>query len=193
MPYLLDKPRVEFRHRPLLFIDMEYTGLDPARHEIIEIAALLVSQPDLNITNSYYAKVAPRHIVTADPKSLKVTSYSPSAWKEAIPLRQALLDLTDLAPDCLLAGWGIQTEWEFLNAALATENLTFFYYHHLIEVYTLAFVKFFRAVEPKFLNLGSTARALGISIDRHKPDSDISATFEIFKILVGGFPHQNPA
>lgn len=184
MPYLLDRPRIEFRDRPLLFIDLETTGLDASRHEIIEIAALVVTQPGLDVTHSYYTKVRPTHIQTADPKSLNITQYSPASWTEAIDLRQALVDLSKLAPRCLLVGWGVQTEWEFLVAGLQAEHLDYFFDHHLIEVYTLAFAKFFRNTDPRFLNLGSTAAAMGIRIQRHLPDSDIRATYEIFKKLI---------
>ena len=184
MPYLLDRPKIEFHRRPLLFIDMEFTGLDTAKHEIIEIAALLVSQPDLSIVNSYYTKVTPEHVRTADPKSLQVSGYLPKAWARAISLRQALIELSRFAPGCLLAGWSIQTEWDFLNFALEKEQLPYFYDHHLLEVYTLAFAKYFRLGKLNFLNLQSVARDLGIAIDRHKPDSEIRATYEIFKRLI---------
>src|SRR3990167_3089192 len=146
MPYLLDKTPVEFRNRPLLFIDLEMTGLDVSRHEIVEIAALLVPQPDFTIANSYYAQ---------------------------------------MPPDCLLAGWAVQNEWDFLNAAIAREGLPYFYHHHLIEVSTLAFVKLYPDSDVKFLNLNRVSKKLGIYLDHHKPDSDIRATYAIFKKLSG--------
>lgn len=185
MPYLLDKSPVEFRNRPLLFIDLEMTGLDVSRHEIVEIAALLVPQPDFSIANSYYAKIRPEHIETADLKAMKKNSYDPKSWSDAISLRQALLDLSQMAPDCLLAGWAVQNEWDFLNAALARENLPYFYHHHLIEVSTLAFVRLYPESDVKFLNLNRVCKKLGIYLDHHKPDSDIRTTYEIFKKLSG--------
>ncbi|TSC87797.1 MAG: exonuclease RNase T and DNA polymerase III [Microgenomates group bacterium Gr01-1014_16] len=185
MPYLLDKSPIKFRSRPILFIDLEMSGLDISRHEILEIAALLVSQPNFEVTNSYYAKIRPEHINTADPKALKKNSYDLKTWSDAIPLRQALLDLSRMAPDCLLAGWAVQNEWDFLNAALARENLPYFYHHHLIEVSTLAFVKLYPEKDVNFLNLNRVSKKLGVYLDHHKPDSDIRATYEIFKKLSG--------
>lgn len=183
MPYLLDKQPIEFRLRPILFVDLEFTGLDPHQHEIIEVAALRVSQPDFQITNSYYAKVKPVHTHTADPRAMKKNSYDPKGWSDAISLRQMLLELSDFAPDCLLAGWAVQNEWDFLNASLAAENLPYFYHHHLIEVSTLAFSKLYSNPEVKFLSLNRVSKHLGIYLDNHKPDSDIRATYEIFKRL----------
>ncbi len=185
MPYLLDKSPIEFRTRPLLFVDLEMTGLDVSTHEIVEIAALLVPQPDFTIANSYYARVRPEHIATADPQALKKNSYDPKIWSDALPLRRALVELSQMAPDCLLAGWCVQNEWDFLNAALARENLPYFYHHHLIEVSTLAFVKLYPDSHVKFLNLNRVCQKLGIYLDHHQPDSDIRATYEIFKRLSG--------
>lgn len=183
MPYLLDNPLANFRDHPILFLDFEFTGLDPRRHEIIEVAALLVSQPDFKITNSYYTKVSPSHIETADPRSLVVANYSPSTWKDAISLRTMLQELAQLAPNAILAGWAVQNEWDFLNAALESEGLPYFQTHRLLEVYTLAFVKLYQESRVVHLNLPSAARTLGIYLDQHKPDSDIRATYEIFKKL----------
>ncbi len=183
MPYLLDNPPISFRDRPILFLDMEFTGLDPALHEITEIAALVVNQPRFEITNSYYTKVIPTHPQSADPKALKVSAYRSQDWQDAIPLRQALIELSHLAPDCLLAGWAVQNEWDFLNAALTREKLPYFYHHHLLEISTLAFAKLYSDSGVKYLNLPRVCRHLGINLIRHKPDSDIRATYEIFKRL----------
>jgi len=184
MPYLLDKAPISFKTRPILFIDLEFTGLDPAVHEIVEIAALVVSQPNFEITNSYYTKDAPEHIETADPKALKIINYSLPAWSDAISAKQALTEVSALAPDCLLAGWGVQNEWDFLNANLSRLNLPYFYSHHLLEISTLAFAKLYSNPQVQFLNLKRVAEYFKIPLDNHKPDSDIRATYEIFKKLI---------
>jgi DNA polymerase III alpha subunit (gram-positive type) len=184
MPNLLDKKRISFKDRPLLFIDLETTGLDEDIHEIIEIAALIVHQPDLQVVNSYYTKTIPEHIETADPKALKILNYSSKSWQDAIPLKTALTEIAALAPDCILAGWSVQTEWDFLNAATKRLGLSYFYTHRLLEVSALAFVKFRHDPNVNFLNLPTISNKLDVYLDQHKPDSDIRATFEIFKKLI---------
>lgn len=175
---------MDFKDRPIMFIDLEMTGLDVKQHEIIEVGALLVRQPDFSILNSYYTKIIPNHIETADPKSLRVVNYSPRTWTEAIPLEQALAELSEFAPNCILAGWAVQNEWDFLNHALEEYSLPYFYTHRLIEVFTLAYTHFYRDTTMKYLNLTSVSKALNIHIDQHKPDSDIRATYEIFRRLI---------
>jgi DNA polymerase III epsilon subunit-like protein len=193
MPYLLDQPQIDFKDRPILFIDLEMTGLDVEKHEIVEIGALLVRQPDFKIMNSYYTKVAPTHIETGDPKSLRVIRYAAKDWADAIPLKQALMELSEFAPNCMLAGWCVQNEWDFLNHALAENSLPYFYSHRLIEVFSLAYAHYFDDADMRFISLPSVSRALGVHIDQHKPDSDIRATYEIFRQLVSLSQNKNSA
>lgn len=184
MPYFLDQAKIDFKLRPILFIDLEMTGLDVSKHEIVEIAALLVRPPDFKIENSFYTKVLPTHPETGDPKSLKIINYNAKDWEDAIPQKQALQELADFAPNCYLAGWSVQNEWDFLNHALEKEGISYFYKHQLIEVFGMAYAHFYNDSEIKFLNLPNVAHKLGIHIDSHKPDSDIRATLEIFKKLI---------
>ena len=182
MPHFPHSPG--FKDRPVLFIDLEMTGLDVFRHEIIEIAALLTRPPKFNIESSYYTKVLPTHVETANSQALEITNYDPQLWQDAIPLHQALIELSQFAPDCILAGWSVQNEWNFLIHALETEHLPYFFNDKMIEVWSLAYAKFYDSSQLERLNLANVSKLLGISIDRHKPDSDIRATYEIFKRLL---------
>jgi len=183
MPLFLNQEYPDTFTRPVLFIDFELTGLDVAHHEIIEVAALLSTPPDYTIANSYYAKIIPTHTETADPRALEVSGYDPSKWHDAIPLRQMLLELSQFAPACILAGWIVQNEWNFLIPALQQENLPFFFDEKLLEVWSLAYAHFRNDPNMKRLNLKNTCQALGIPVTRHQPDSDNRATYEIFKRL----------
>ncbi len=181
MPFF-GSSKVKLQDRPLLFVDLEMSGLDVDSHEILEVAALLVDPHSFEIKSSYYSKVIPKHIHTADPQALEVIGYDPKNQHDAIPLRQMLTELSALAPDCILAGWSIQNEWDFLLAALKKENLPYFFYNYLLEVSTLVYLKH-RHQLPS-LGMSAVSRYFKIPLDQHKPDSDIRATYEIFKKLI---------
>lgn len=183
MPFFHGFPK-NYKDRPLLFVDLEMTGLDVGKHEIIEMAALLVDQFDYGIKNSFYTKVSPTHIETADPKALRVVGYDPSEWQQAVPLRQALMELARFAPNCFLAGFSVQNDWNFLIFALEKEKLPYFFDNYLIEVWTLAYVKYHNRAEVTNIGIGNLCKMLGIPIQLHKPDSDVRATYEIFRRLV---------
>jgi hypothetical protein len=53
-----------------------------------------------------------------------------------------------------------------------------------LEIYTLAFVHLYKETGIAYLNLATAAKHFGISLERHRPDSDIRATYEIFKKII---------
>lgn len=189
MPFFPNQNWPSDKTRPILFIDLEMTGLNSDLHEIVEVAALLVSPVDYSIQNSYYTKVLPSRIETADPEALKIINFHPKDWSDAIPLRQMLVELSNLSPHVILAGWSINTDYDFLVKSLARENLPFFFDNYLIEVWTLAYVKYHSDSTVPKTSLHNICKLLTIPLEIHKPDSDIRATYEIFKRLVVLSPH----
>ena len=63
----------------LIWIDLEMTGLNPVRHEIIELGVVIAS-PDLEIVEEFDLKIKPEHLENADPVSLKISNYSGIIW-----------------------------------------------------------------------------------------------------------------
>lgn len=184
MPFFQSKNWKSHSKRNLLFVDLELTGLDSSQHEIIEIAALLVSPDDLRIINSYYTKVLPSHLETADEISLQIANYDPKEWKSAISLSTMLKELSTLDGEVILAGWSVVTEYDFLTKALEQEGIPYFFDNYLLEVWSLAYLRYCKDPTVEKINLQSISAKLNIPLLRHKPDSDIRATYEIFKNLV---------
>ena len=83
MPRFLKSPA--FKDRPVLFIDLEMTGLDVSRHEIVEVAALLTAPPDFTVINSYYIKVNPVHLQTANSQALEIIATILKSGKTRFP------------------------------------------------------------------------------------------------------------
>ena len=50
----------------LAFIDIETTGLNLLKHEIIEIGCVLTT-PELKVIEEFELKIKPEHIENADP------------------------------------------------------------------------------------------------------------------------------
>ena len=65
----------------LVFLDTETTGLTNFRHDIIEIALVIVEDGETTFEKSY--KFHPERPKNADPKALLVNGYTEEAWKGA--------------------------------------------------------------------------------------------------------------
>lgn len=176
---------INFRGRPLLFIDLETTGLDPTKHEIIEVAALLVDGKTLQIKKEYETKVQPEHIETADKRALQIVGYSPPAWEKAKPLKTVLLDLNKLAPGGMIIGHNITFDWTILELAYRRFEIPWAFDYHRLDVLSIAYAHALSDSKIKQLRLEVLSDHFGIKRKRaHRAMDDIKATYELFRKLV---------
>ena len=103
--------------RPLVFVDCETTGLDPACHELIEIAALRVHPQTLAVESEVALKVRPERIEDADPEALRINGYSEDAWADAVSLDEAMAQLAPVLEGAMPAGHNVAFDRGFLDAA----------------------------------------------------------------------------
>lgn len=103
--------------RDLAFLDLETTGLDPTRHEIIEAAVVRVDGRTLRELDSVSVRIAPAHIERADPEALQVNGFDPSTWGGGA-LEEALLAVEPLLEGANVAGCSVaRFDIPFLMAA----------------------------------------------------------------------------
>jgi hypothetical protein len=99
----------------LLVLDLEMSGPNPQMHEVLDLGGVRAQlAPGLTEEEAYGAKVRPKHIGNAVPGALKVTGYSPKAWKAAVELEEAFARLEEVGRDAVVTGWGIGQDMAFL-------------------------------------------------------------------------------
>lgn len=179
-----DKKTIDFRTRKLVFIDLETTGVDPEKHEIIEIAWILVDGQSFEVLSEFVAKVKPEHPETANPKALEITGYSEEEWGNAGLLKEALGKIIQLAPQGMLVGWNIYFDWSFLEKGFKKFNFVSQFDYHMIDVMVIAYSKLHSKPEIRELGLKKIATYFGIEFQEHHALEDIRATYQIFKKLM---------
>ncbi|MFP2962566.1 exonuclease domain-containing protein [Myxococcus sp. 1LA] len=100
--------------RTISFIDLETTGLDSSRHEVLEVAILRVDARSLKVLAEYEARVLPTRLADAQPEALAVCGYSDEEWRDALPLPEVLATVTPLLTGTLVAGHVPSFDWGFL-------------------------------------------------------------------------------
>lgn len=108
----------------LTYLDLETSGLDSHRHEILEIGIVSVSPGE---RLAWEAVIEPRHFESASPAALEVNCWHERlAGAEKIPLRDALGTLVELLEDAdevriwdSHCGSGRAFDARFLGAAFA--------------------------------------------------------------------------
>lgn len=168
--------------RPLLFLDLETTGLNPGQHEITEIGALLVSQPDFQIVSTYQSKVMPAHLETATPEALQIGHFNLETWqREAKPLDVAMAELAQIGKDAILSGFNLTFDWAFLQTAFNQVGIEDPFYYHRFDIMSAAYAMFFGRKEFSKYSLNEMCRFFGVTNQNaHTAYADAEATYEVF-------------
>lgn len=109
--------------RDLVFIDVETTGLDVTRHELIEVAAIRVTH-DLSRTvlGPLVLRVRPHRLDVADSSALDLVGYSEAEWRDACEVSVALDWLWPMLMGATPAGHNVTFDLRFLEAAARAAN-----------------------------------------------------------------------
>jgi DNA polymerase III epsilon subunit-like protein len=168
----------------LAFIDAEMTGLDPLKHEIIELGAVIVS-PELQIIEEFDFKIKPEHLEEADPTSLKISNYQTHEWQGAIPLKQALQILNEKARDCVMVGHNVAFDSLFLETAFSRFGIVNTMHYHKLDTISIAWAKLHRDPDLEHFSLRELCARFGIENPKaHTALSDARATYELYKKLM---------
>ena len=167
-----DAPRMVCRPerrapKAIAFVDVETTGLDPSRHDIVEIGVVRVDADTLMVQGEKSVLVKPERLFDAEDEALAINGFSMAAWKHALPLREALAVVLPLLDRALIAGHNVAFDWSFLTASFRRADLALpSVDHHRLDTASLAW-PLMASGEIESLSLDSVCRYLGI--ERRRP------------------------
>ncbi len=181
-----DAHHTTLRQRPLIFLDIEATGLEIQKNEIIEIGALKVSpKKPFKILDELNLKVKPKHIENADKAALKIVGFTVEKWQDAIDIQEALKKLDDFAEEGVIVGYNVNFDWAILDKAYFEQGRQDPFYYHRLDVMPMAYVKLFNKRSLRRFSLGEIARYFGIKERaKHQALDDARTTYQIFKKLL---------
>jgi DNA polymerase III subunit epsilon len=167
----------------IVCLDTETTGLDPAKHDIIQLAAVALDAATLVQLDSFGMFIRPARPENADPKALAVNGLSLAwlvehgqdqaavaeafdkwvgQWRRPIPMGYCLpFDLGFLDRLCPIS-WG----------------------RPALDVHALAWSKLKRTGLIPDAKLLTVATFLGISFQAHDAAEDVQATVRVYRELV---------
>lgn len=172
----------------LFVIDLEMSGPNPQMHEVLDIAGVRVTlAPGLPEEHSYGSRVKPRHIGNANPGALKVTGYSPKAWKDAIELHPAVHGFAKAGTGAVLTGWGIGQDVAFLLEVLRRAETPWPFAPVLLDIQPVARKLLAVGETVDRFNLGHVADRLGIGrMGEHGALADAYAAYDVLIKLLEG-------
>lgn len=168
----------------LAFIDIETTGLDVVKHEIIEIGCVLTT-PDLKVIEEFELKIKPERIEDADPVSLKISHYKEEGWKDARNLKGAMQIFSEKVKDHIMVGQNVAFDSGFLEHAFSETRVMNSMHYHKLDTVSIAWAKLHKEPDLEHFSLRELCVRFGIKNEHaHTALSDARATFELYKKLM---------
>ncbi len=180
------------RKHNLAFIDLETTGFNPDKHEVIELAGLIARQvprpgkgPSLEMIEEFEFKIKPEHLDTAEPEALRINGYNEMDWLFAADLTQVMKAVADKTADCTLVTHNLTFDWNFLDHAFRKTGVENKMHYAKLDTISFAYAKLYNREEVQRFSLRSLAEYFGIQNEKaHTALADIRTTFEIYKKLI---------
>ncbi len=174
-----EKESTRIKERPLIFVDLEFTGLG-FQHEILQIGALVVSQPDFKQVKEWEVKVK-ADMAKADPHALQIVGYTDEKWSDAIDVRTALEQFNKLAEGGVIVGWNIAMDFLFLKKTYAQLDLAPTFHWQIVDVMSMAFKDLYKNPELTEFRMSEITKHFDIKNDKHHDAlEDARMTYEIF-------------
>lgn len=174
------------RLQDLLFVDVETTGLDDSRHELLEVAAIRTSSDGLTVISTYEAKIKPLHIEAAEPKALQTNGYTPEEWTDdkCVPREVIAGELTKMAQNTVLVGQNVSFDEGFLTAFFKELGVKPPWGYHKIDTVSLAW-PYFLNTSLEGLSLGKLCTYLGVTTaPTHRASADVAACRAVYLKLM---------
>jgi len=175
------------KKQKLAFIDIETTGTNPTKHEIIEIGCIIVKQEGRTIEKieEFDIKVKPERIEDAEEQALRINKYNEADWLFAVDLKQALRTLAEKTDGAIVVGQNVTFDWCFLEFAYRARGIEWPVMYFPLDTKSIAYAKFYDDENMKNYSLRELCEHFRIPNENaHTALSDARATFEVYKKLL---------
>jgi oligoribonuclease (3'-5' exoribonuclease) len=181
----------------LAFLDCEFGGLDPARHDITEIGVIVTDYRLAELSSAEWKVLARPDRIT--PEAAAIFGYDAERWaREGVPLRRALSELAALLPGghtVIAAGQNVRMDLLFLEKGYRDCELPCPFDYHVIDLATLFYSwSLVAGEELSALSLRQAANQAGLarSGTEHHALEDARLALDTFRHFIGRLTVRRP-
>ena len=175
----------------LAFIDTETTGLDPDKHEVIQIGCVLAKQVwngttlTLEHIDEFELKIKPDHIETAEPQALRVNGYNEADWIFGYSLPEAMKIFADKTKDAIFVAHNACFDYMYIEKAFRKVGIENPMHYHKLDTISMAFAKLGYDNTVEKFSLRNLCEFYGIeNKNAHTALSDARALFHLYEKIV---------
>ena len=179
-----------WRRADYAVVDLETTGLDPRRDEIISFAAVPINAGRIAIGRVSTVTIRPERMPRAE--SIRIHGLRPGELADARPLDEAIDVIVASLAGRFLVAHGAFVERGFLNRALRLARLQVS--EPVLDTSAIAKRVLAGAnADQRGVQLGAAAEALGLPVHRpHSADGDALTTAQLFLALANRLDTTEP-
>ena len=176
----------------LAFIDTETTGTNPDRHEIIELAVIIMRQipregrgPKLELIEECEWKIKMQHPEKAEEQALRVNGYNEVDWMFAIDRKKALEEFAKKTESCTFVSHNLTFDYAFVQKAFEETGVDSRMHYAKIDTISLAFARLYDAPQADKFSLRALCELLKVENTKaHTALADTRALVEVYKKLM---------
>ena len=182
-------------NKDLLLIDIEATGLDAQKHEIIQLAGILLDKKTLKEKEAFSSFIKPARWKNRDPESMAVNKITWEQLKDAPDLKSTLEKFNKtFGREVILSYYVGIMDVTFLQAAYKRAKMEWPFDYHTFNVwgafYTFLALKNRLKNKKDFggFNLGDLVKRFKIKVDKaqlHDALVDCRVEAEVLRKVVG--------
>lgn len=167
----------------IFFFDCETSGLNPVRHEMLEVACIVTDKTGERILSEYETKIFPTMAV--DEEAAKINGYSAEKWaNEAVSLDTAMRELLIRGSGCVFAAHNAIFDFSFVEYAMTKRAQSWNGPRHKIDTVGLAWPLLKHGLVPN-LKLTTLTEFFGIPhLNAHSAMADTRACRDVYLKLM---------
>jgi DNA polymerase III epsilon subunit-like protein len=128
-------------NKDLLMIDVEATGVDYEKHELIELAAVLIDKKTLKEKKFFSSFIKPKHWRRRDPEAMVVNKISWDSLQSAPSLKSVLQKFEKtFGTNVILSTYGTILDTAMLRLAYKQSQMTYKFDYHVFDIWPLCYV-----------------------------------------------------
>jgi DNA polymerase-3 subunit epsilon len=179
--------------KDLLVLDIESTGLDFHKHEIIQMAAVLLDKKTLKEKKRFESYIKPRKWANRDPEAMAVNKIPWEALKSAPDMKTVLKQFQKtFGTKVTIAPYGTILDTLMLRVAYQQSHLKYEFDYHIFDIWPLLYTylakKNLLKNKKRFagFSLDDAAKHFRIKIpaDRHTALTDVLVEAEVLRQIL---------
>ncbi len=177
----------------LAFIDCETSGLDPNRHEMIELAVVLARQverqgkgPKLEIIAEKEWKIKMKNIENAEEQALRINGYNEADWIFAFELDAVMKEFAKLTEGATFVSHNLTFDYSFVSKAFEKTGVANKMHYGKLDTISMAVARLYDVPQAQSLSLKALCELFKVDNKKaHTALADTLALVEVYKKMMG--------